>query len=426
MTDKAYKLPSDLNPTGIREFCIQLPDDIEWWRTFWGAFYLLTYWWSFEKDPEHKAKDVAAKWLEFYQLNHDRFSADELCGDGDMPFYLRINPDNECESQFSNDNENWTTFATNNCCCDETPLLPNPPADTPVERDKDAGIVIDRWHKWLAGKVDEHGNKTDFLNDVMGTLAPYNPNPATRAALGDVYTKGKGKPEYAEDCIYIDPHDNMAGEIDGNDNWLNELADNIIDWLNGAADDVINALNLAAATIKGEDLAAFIGSGETESAGFAGGAGFGGECGEWSHTFDFLIDDQDWGNIDHPDYGTQNGSWDAWGYHTNDFASGTRVLYIFSPFTGVPQPAIEFTKITLDYYLTGSATTHTIEVRTSDSIILEKMTTNGAATTPFVTGIRHVSPHVWVGATIDNVPGGIGESVVIRSIIVEGRGIDPF
>lgn len=110
-------LPDNV-PAGTRCIKLYVPDDVQYIQELAGMLRKLTYWTSYERDPTHKAKDVAQAWFDALQLtNFDTCSDCGASGGDDMQW--RQNPDNCNEYQYSVDCVNWVTiFDIEQCVAD--------------------------------------------------------------------------------------------------------------------------------------------------------------------------------------------------------------------------------------------------------------------------------------------------------------------
>lgn len=61
-----YKIPDNLNPSGICCVCVPVPDDREWIAQFMGAIWRMSLQTHYERDTAHNAIVVAAKWREIW------------------------------------------------------------------------------------------------------------------------------------------------------------------------------------------------------------------------------------------------------------------------------------------------------------------------------------------------------------------------
>jgi len=73
-------IPQLLTPTEMREFCLFIPDDAEYFAAFWGAFLSLTHPSNWTQEETHQASIIASVWRDIYNLNRERFDLDEGCG----------------------------------------------------------------------------------------------------------------------------------------------------------------------------------------------------------------------------------------------------------------------------------------------------------------------------------------------------------
>lgn len=107
-----YKLPSDLEPTGVQCIRVYVPDDVEWRSLFWGAFSELARWFNYEKDGTENGAQVARLWRTLYLQSEAEFIEGGGCGLMDV----RVKPDDSCILQKSTDGETWEDWANLDDC----------------------------------------------------------------------------------------------------------------------------------------------------------------------------------------------------------------------------------------------------------------------------------------------------------------------
>lgn len=79
--DGGFPLPDVIDPPRI-SVCVPVPDDPWHRRAFMGTLYILTYWWSWARDPDRRGREAAAVWLEIWQEVSEQLDAGEECGTG--------------------------------------------------------------------------------------------------------------------------------------------------------------------------------------------------------------------------------------------------------------------------------------------------------------------------------------------------------
>jgi hypothetical protein len=77
--DGGWLLPEVLNPP-MRCVSFEIPDDQNHMMAFWGALNELTYWFNWQRDDAHTAREVSYKWQLLIQAAHDRFLSENPCG----------------------------------------------------------------------------------------------------------------------------------------------------------------------------------------------------------------------------------------------------------------------------------------------------------------------------------------------------------
>jgi hypothetical protein len=116
----AWRLPDVVDPPDTKCFQLEVPNDTYHLAAFYGAIYLLTRWYAWERDEAHTARLVGQRWMRVF----DKLIAGNCTvaprqgtagaeGDDNL---IRQNPDNPCELQTSIDGVNWCTFADLSKC----------------------------------------------------------------------------------------------------------------------------------------------------------------------------------------------------------------------------------------------------------------------------------------------------------------------
>lgn len=117
MADEIYTLPAVVNPS---RGCvtIQIPLDFYHEVAFWRALFSLCFWFNWERDPTHKAKDVAAVWLEIYQNARTAYASQGFVCAVDS---IRLKPGANCILQLSQDGGvTWVDSADLSLCSADT------------------------------------------------------------------------------------------------------------------------------------------------------------------------------------------------------------------------------------------------------------------------------------------------------------------
>lgn len=84
--DGGFPLPEVIDPPRIK-FCIEIPDEDNHIRAFWGALWDLTRWFNWEFDDEKTGKKVADVWFKVWLDNHENWRergcgmSEECCDD---------------------------------------------------------------------------------------------------------------------------------------------------------------------------------------------------------------------------------------------------------------------------------------------------------------------------------------------------------
>jgi hypothetical protein len=112
------KIPANLAPIG--EVCVpvRVPADPEWIAMFLGAIHSLTLQIRYDRDADHNARVVAARWRDVYaQVENSVFNT-EGCGGELMPqTLLRQSTENPCVLEYSLDEGlTWIPFANTSKC----------------------------------------------------------------------------------------------------------------------------------------------------------------------------------------------------------------------------------------------------------------------------------------------------------------------
>lgn len=120
---EGYKIPETIDPDSTLCFKVYIPDDPLYRAAFWQSFRHLTTWAAWERDPEHKAKDVAEVWKVPYELSRLTYELGEDCG---MPEGVELRVEG-CELQFLDPcTETWKPVNTGGASEDYDPLHDDP------------------------------------------------------------------------------------------------------------------------------------------------------------------------------------------------------------------------------------------------------------------------------------------------------------
>jgi hypothetical protein len=189
-----WTLPDVVKPAKHICFQVPVPNDRHHVAAFLGAIYELAWQNSWQRDPAHTAKAVAAVWLDIFnnlKLCDDCATTGMAGADGDE-LMIRQNPANPCELQTSIDGVTWCTFADLSKCVP----APQQPGDGAPQPPGDGGQVC--YHAEMqasgmylvptpvnTGDVLEIQNAMGAGND--GTVSPWHcPNGDTFFAGGCV------------------------------------------------------------------------------------------------------------------------------------------------------------------------------------------------------------------------------------------------
>lgn len=106
-------IPDVIDPPESMEVTICIPKNKDHMVAFWGALYELTIWDSWEQEPMHYGKDLAAVWWRYY-LSWDRTMSDIDCEDGmaqccvEPSVINRINPITGLVETSTNNGGSWS------------------------------------------------------------------------------------------------------------------------------------------------------------------------------------------------------------------------------------------------------------------------------------------------------------------------------
>lgn len=115
-------LPNQLNPVGSVCIPVNVPNDPEWIGMFLGAIYRLSQQVWYDRDANHSAKIVAARWQDVYL---ETVKATWDCGALDL-FDIRVNPEDECSIQKTLDGVVWSEVFRLDGPCSVTRIRRNP------------------------------------------------------------------------------------------------------------------------------------------------------------------------------------------------------------------------------------------------------------------------------------------------------------
>lgn len=139
-SEKGYLLPENIDaPTFC--FSIQVPNDKYFVAAVMAQLEMLTYWYMWQRDADHTARLVAARWYPLFNAAVDAMNRGLLIcppaippsggAEGDENL-IRQNPANPCELQTSIDGTHWCTFADLSLCFASLTGQPSAPQDQPA------------------------------------------------------------------------------------------------------------------------------------------------------------------------------------------------------------------------------------------------------------------------------------------------------
>lgn len=157
-----YKIPDNLDPSGICCVCVPVPDDREWIAQFMGAIWRMSLQTHYERDTAHNAITVAAKWREIWsEVNAMR------CCDGAADTFNQVAIDNvQIQIFLQTLNQVWVDNAYNiDLAFPETPdLFDSDPGDAGpaiAQRNRALCLAVESW-------VDELLNRGITLAEKVG------------------------------------------------------------------------------------------------------------------------------------------------------------------------------------------------------------------------------------------------------------------
>lgn len=107
-----FILPEVIDPPDTICVKVEVPNDFGHIAAFWSAIFELARWFNWERDSEHRGKEVAAVWLRQYNA-----AREASC----MDYIVRQNPLNSCELQRSFDGgATWESWANLRLCAEST------------------------------------------------------------------------------------------------------------------------------------------------------------------------------------------------------------------------------------------------------------------------------------------------------------------
>jgi len=158
MGNLGYPIPDEINPDNSKCVTIRIPDSPGHARAFWGNFFKLTRWYSWERDNDKQGKDAANVWTKVFAESRDIYDATN--GDCTEIPYRELTPEQIteyieqfiltggeyacCEEPENNDimstivHIQGRAFLQEICPCGETQFYPLEPADVTL----DAGTGI--------------------------------------------------------------------------------------------------------------------------------------------------------------------------------------------------------------------------------------------------------------------------------------------
>lgn len=303
--DKAYPIPDDIDPGQNRCIRIYVPDNPVYLGDFWLAYEFFTSWLAWPKGGT-TAKQVAAIWKAAFDQAREEYELGEGCDNMDV----RQKPDDPCILQKYGGGI-WVDFADMSLCRD---ALTTPPIYTENQGDRTPqGATLDDILYWIKTIIEQtiididgdieppvvKGNLTGQIGGQTGT----NAGPGV-AQLVDALTEHTEQERHdARDSFPWSDlrHDGLCATMDFDvvtdlANWLNALSEYLVETLNASSDWLVYALSTLAEALGGQGGNGLLRAGWAAG---GGGVGFGFEgdpidCGTWTSTLDFTVDDYGW------------------------------------------------------------------------------------------------------------------------------------
>lgn len=407
---RGYIIPSEPLPEDDYCMTVYIPKNTEYLIQFFTALGYFGKWNSWKRVGDNLEKDVADRWKVSIEKTHDAWA-----NGGCEMFQLRQSDTNPCQLEQSLDGgETWALAfdygLTSNCI---TVPAPYPGSETGAS--DAAAAAMTNVFKALTDMVDCEGQtRSEYITAATAYMRTFDASYANPTALGAVYDAfceldEEGKEFWKSDCPFDEHKDEIeaCAGADGLFDWLNCGAETINNWLNSTSDAIMDALNAAAAALSPN------GWQNTAGGGAGGGSGFGADCGgDWSHAFNFAIDEQGWEAGGDGTYYNAGNGWNTGGgainIHTGTFSEAvqiTRCVATVFYYPGSANPGMSCTK-----YPEGDVLGQLIEFNTVYDMTCDD--------TVDVTAVM-VSYDPYVG-------GGGGTGQLLIGVTLYGTGVDPF
>lgn len=230
--DKAYPIPSPIDPGATRCIKVYVPDNPVYLGDFWLAYEFFTSWLAWPKGGT-TAKEVAAIWKTAFDQAREEYENGEGCSDMDV----RQKPLEPCTLQ-KLVNGVWVDFADLTLCMNSQ-HLPGPlpeSAGSPTL----AWLALMAWLiRWVRGIIDDIGDnvpRDDIIDNTITLITDHAPGmPAPRqevAALVDHLT-GLTEAEraaYYDECRYTTLAEDLATVFDQTGSFLGAWPTPVSDW----------------------------------------------------------------------------------------------------------------------------------------------------------------------------------------------------
>lgn len=252
---KGYILPETINPGRWKCVKVFIPDDLQYYAAFWGAYEYFTTWKAWQRTGDTKGKQAAAVWKVGFDAARLLWPDMEGC---EMPFLLRDDPNDPCAVEQSLDGGTTWIHAFTKDCDDPATPIPTPSAAAAEA----AGNFMFNLYINIFQELNTNPTRSAFSDwfcdylDTIGITYTFDTCGASGTSLWDLWDEADAptKAAWLDPCNLVPNYEELQAcyDIDGVIDWVNCTTQTLLDWLGENVDPMFEELHAIWQTMTGE------------------------------------------------------------------------------------------------------------------------------------------------------------------------------